>query len=141
MTLLGGAPAIFGYSALEMASFVNAVILGWNAIISKIWHVISSLLDLPHVPREILSAALFGASLTSTFSYDIFKSERGQHDGFVQNAAFGIRVITTFLYGPMYAVFAVTFPSRPLVVGFALVPLILIFIRAIVWMPRFRTGV
>jgi hypothetical protein len=139
MGFLGAAPTFLPYNVLEIVSFVNAVILGWNSIMSAIWGVIAGLLLLPDVPPEVISAAVLGFSLSSTWAYSILRSEWGQHQGFLQNAAYWTRIVMAFFDGPIIlAIIFATYPSA--MFWMALVAMFFILFTSLSRLPRFRAG-
>ena len=139
MGFLGAAPNIIPYNVLEIVSLVHAVIIGWNELMAAMWRLISGVLGLPELPPELISATVLGFSLSSTWAYSIYVSERGQHLGFIQNAAFGSRIIMAFFDGPLLLMIGgATYPSLWFWSAMAL--LFSILLASLIRLPKLRMG-
>lgn len=140
MGLLGAAAGgLIPYSAMEITALVHATIVGWNVLVGGIWGVIAGVLNLPDFPPQLISAAVFGSSISIARAYGVFLSERGTHQKWIDKINFWIRVCISFVQGPIFAVFVFTaYPETLFWV--ALVPLFVILMYVLFLLPKFRAG-
>ena len=136
---LAAAPQIIPYEALDLASGMHAVIVGWRAIAGVLGTLIGPYIGFPEMPPEIFSALLLGFSLGSFFGLGVLRKEWGTHKGLIQNGAFWTRALIPLVSTPIMSLFFVVgYPTLPFF--FSTLYLTISLVDVLSRFPSFRQG-
>lgn len=139
--LLGASPTILEeYSPLDMVAVVHAVIMGWNQVAAGIASTLHHFLDLPEFPSEIVTSVMLALAIAPAWSFSILKSEWGQHEGVVQNTAFGVRGLIALTEPFLFSLFVVAAPIASPIFWLSLLGLALPFGTTLARLPTYRRG-
>lgn len=138
--LLAASPAVLEvYSPLDLVAAVHAVIVAWAQVAEGIVNLLHRL-GLPKFPPEVATSVMLGLAIGPAWSLSVLKSEWGQHQGVVQNTAFGVRAGVAFGEALLWSLFVVAAPVGSLLFWGALIPLVLLFGTALASLPAYRRG-